>query len=335
VIDEAFGALEQTLDTKNACELTGISRATLYRRRNPKPRPGAPAPRPSPPNALSRAERHQVLETLNSYRFADKAPPQVWATLLDEGRYLCSISTMYRLLRAEEGVRERRAQARHPAKTIPELVADGPSQVFTWDITKLKGPRPGVVHDLYVMLDIYSRYVVGRRIEHRESAELAADFITTCIARNGGRPRVVHADRGTSMTSNDVAALLTELQITRSHSRPKVSNDNPYSEAAFKTLKYCPVFPDRFGDIDDARAFCEAFFTFYNHEHRHSGIGLHTPASVHFGTAAEIRAQRALTLEAAYQANPGRFRTKPTPPTIPAKAWINDPNKQERQVQND
>lgn len=335
MIAEAFDALEQVLTIKNACELTGTSRATLYRRRNPRPRPaGPPAPRPTPPNALSRAERHQVLETLNSYRFIDKSPPQVWATLLDEGRYLCSISTMYRLLRAEDGVRERRAQARHPAKTIPELLADAPCQVFTWDITKLKGPRPGITYDLYVMLDIYSRYVVGWRIEHRESAELAADFIATAVARGGGRPRVVHADRGTSMTSNDVAALLVDLQISRSHSRPKVSNDNPYSEAAFKTLKYCPAFPERFGGIDDARTFCEAFFTYYNHEHRHSGIGLHTPASVHLGTAAQIRAQRAVTLEAAYQANPGRFRRRPIPPRIPATAWINDPSKREKQVQN-
>lgn len=293
MITEAFEQLERVLTIKRACELTGISRATLYRRRNPKPLfAGPPAPRPAPPNALSRAERHEVLETLNSYRFIDKAPPQVWATLLDEGLYLCGISTMYRLLRAEDGVRERRAQARHPAKSIPELVADAPGQVFSWDITKLKGPRPGITYDLYVMLDIYSRYVVGRRVEHRESAELAADFIATAVARNGGRPRVVHSDRGTSMTSGDVAALLADLQITRSHSRPKTSNDNPYPETAFKTLKYCPAFPERFGSIDDARAFCEAFFTYYNHEHRHSGIGLHTPASVHFGTAEQIRAQR-------------------------------------------
>jgi putative transposase len=335
VINEAFEQLEQVLDTKNACELAGISRATLYRRRNPKSRPASPpAPRPSPPNALSRDERYEVLEMLNSYRFIDKAPPQVWATLLDEGIYLCSISTMYRLLRAEDGVRERRAQARHPAKSIPELLADGPSQVFTWDITKLKGPAAGSTYDLYVMLDIYSRYVVGWRVEHRESAELATDFIATAIARNGGRPRVVHADRGPSMTSGDVAALLTELQISRSHSRPKVSNDNPYSEAAFKTLKYCPAFPERFGGIDDARAFCEAFFTYYNHEHRHSGIGLHTPASVHFGTATAIRAQRAVTLDAAYQANPGRFGKRPNPPALPAQAWINDPDKRERQLQS-
>jgi putative transposase len=334
VINEAFEQLEQTLDTTNACRLTGISRATLYRRRNPQPAPMT-APRPAPPNALSRDERHAVLETLNSYRFIDKSPPQVWATLLDEGLYLCSISTMYRLLRAEDGVRERRAQARHPAKTIPELVADGPSQVFTWDITKLKGPTPGSTYDLYVMLDIYSRYVVGWRVEHRESAELATDFIATAVARNGGRPRVVHADRGPSMTSTDVAALLAELQITRSHSRPKVSNDNPYSEAAFKTLKYCPAFPERFGALADARAFCEAFFTYYNHEHRHSGIGLHTPASVHFGTAEQIRTQRAVTLEAAYGATPDRFHTKPIPPRIPTKAWINDPAKREKMTQND
>ncbi|MEU7004998.1 IS3 family transposase [Nonomuraea sp. NPDC046570] len=335
MITEAFEQLEQVLDVKNACELTGIARATLYRRRNPKPRlDRPPALRPAPPNALSPAERHEVLERLNSYRFADKAPAQVWATLLDEGVYLCSISTMYRLLRVEDGVRERRAQARHPSRTIPELVADGPGQVFTWDITKLKGPRPGITYDLYVMIDIYSRYVVGWRVEHRESAELAADFIATTVARNGGRPHVVHADRGTSMTSGDVAALLAELQITRSHSRPKVSNDNPYSEAAFKTLKYCPAFPERFGGLADAHVFCEAFFAYYNHEHRHSGIGLHTPASVHFGTAAEIREQRAATLQAAYAANPGRFRKKPAPPTIPAKAWINDPDKREKQVQN-
>jgi putative transposase len=324
VIDDAFTALVPLTSTKRACDLLGKSRATHYRRAKPRPAK-ALAPRPAPANALSQAERAQVLDVLRSPRFVDKAPAQVWATLLDEGRYLCSESTMYRLLRAHGEVRERRRQAAHPPRVRPELVAHAPNEVWTWDITKLHGPHRGMYYDLYVMLDIYSRYVVGWQVAARESGELAEEFIADAIARIGAAPKAVHADRGTSMTSKPVAVLLADLGIARSHSRPRVSNDNPYSESAFKTLKHCPAFPDRFGSIPDARTFCERFFSYYNHEHRHSGIGLHTPASVHFGTAQEVRAQRAAVLNAAYATNPDRFRQRPVPPRIPGAAWINQP----------
>jgi putative transposase len=326
VIDDAFTELVPLTSTKRACVLLGKSRATHYRRANPKPVPvRPPTPRRRPPSALSDAEQAEVLAVLRSPRFADKSPAQIWATLLDEAVYLCSQSTMYRLLRANGEVRERRRQATHPPRVRPELVAHQPNQVWSWDITKLAGPYRGVYYDLYVMLDIYSRYVVGWQVAPRESGELAEEFIADAIARTGAAPKAVHADRGTSMTSKPVAVLLANLGIDRSHSRPRVSNDNPYSESAFKTLKHCPAFPDRFGSIPDARAFCERFFTYYNHEHRHSGIGLHTPASVHFGTATEVRARRAAVLDAAYAVNPDRFRSRPVPPRIPGAAWINQP----------
>lgn len=324
-----FVELELLLGTKPGCELVGMSRATLYRRRNPTPPVAGPRRLPAPhPASLSAAERERVLELLRSPRFVDKAPAQVWATLLDEGRYLCSISTMYRLLRQAGEVRERRAQATHPAKLKPELVATAPDTVWSWDITKLQGPDRGVYYDLFVMLDIYSRKVVHWLIAPTETAALAEGFITDAITANGGTvPDVVHADRGTSMTSKNVATLLADLGVTRSHSRPHVSNDNPYSEAQFKTLKYCPAFPGRFGSIEDARAFCADFFEHYNHVHRHAGIGLHTAASVHYGTATEIRAKRAETLDAAYAANPARFHhRRPTPPKLPTVAWINEPS---------
>ncbi|MEU0880406.1 DDE-type integrase/transposase/recombinase [Lentzea sp. NPDC005914] len=316
--------------TKPGCELVGKSRATLYRRRAPAPPPAGPRRLPRPhPAGLSVAECVEVLAVLRSPRFVDKSPAQVWATLLDEGRYLCSISTMYRLLRREGEVRERRAQARHPAKVKPELIADGPSQVWSWDVTKLKGPDRGVYYDLFVMLDIYSCKAVHHMVAVTETAELAESFIQDAFAANGGiLPHTVHADRGTSTTSENVATLLAGLSITRSHSRPRVSNDNPYSEAQFKTLKYCPAFPGTFGSIADARRFCAQFFRYYNTEHRQAGIGLHTPASVHDGTATEIRAHRAQTLDSAYAAHPGRFHRRPTPPRLPKAAWINKPSPQ-------
>ena len=324
MIDAAFVELAELTSTKRACGLLGRSRATHYRRARPEPAESR-SPRPAPANKLTATERAAVLATLNHESFVDKSVAQVWATLLDEGSYLCSESTMYRILREVGGVRERRAQATHPPRTRPELVATGPGHVWSWDITKLHGPAPGVYYDLYVIIDIYSRYVPGFLVAPTETGELAKAFIDATIAAAGAPPRIVHADRGTSMTSKPVALLLADLGVVRSHSRPKVSNDNPYSEAAFKTLKYCPTFPDRFGSIADARAFCDRFFSYYNHEHRHSGIGLHTPASVHFGTATEIRAQRADTLTAAYQRNPNRFRRPPQPPRLPTTVWINRP----------
>jgi len=267
-----------------------------------------------------------VLGVLTSDRFIDKSVAQTWATLLDEGTYLCSMSTMHRILRGNHAAGERRSQANHPARVIPELVATRPGQVWSWDITKLRGPQRGQYFDLYVIIDIFSRYVVGWTVAAREDSIIAKELMQQAMAVHGV-PDVIHADRGTSMTSKPVAQLLVDLTVTRSHSRPHVSNDNPYSEAAFKTLKYCPAFPDRFGSVADARAFGEQFFTYYNHDHRHSGIGLHTPASVHHGTAHHIRALRQQTLDAAYQAHPDRFgQRRPHPPKLPDQAWINKPS---------
>lgn len=314
--------------TVEACRLLGRSRAGHYR----SLRAPAPAvergPRPAPCNALTAAERSHVLAVLTCDRFVDKSVAQVWATLLDEGTYLCSMSTMYRILRANDAAGERRSQATHPPRTIPELLATKPGQVWTWDITKLRGPTRGVYYDLYVVLDIFSRYVVAWTIAAREDAMIATEMLEQAMGMHGV-PDVVHADRGTSMTSKPVAQLLVDLGVTRSHSRPRVSNDNPYSEAAFKTLKYAPVFPEAFGSLADARAFGEAFFGHYNHEHRHSGIGLHTPASVHYGTARHVRALRQQTLDAAYQAHPERFgHRRPQPPKLPTEACINQPSRE-------
>ena len=290
--------------------LLGWSRATHYRARRPVS-PASPAPRPVPSNALSPTECERVLAELNSRRFADKSVGQCWATLLDEGTYLCSMSTMHRLLRRAGQAGERRRQATHPARSRPELYATAPLHVWSWDITKLRGPARGVYYDLYVILDIFSRYVVGWTVAARESAQIAEQLIAEAVAVHGP-PGSLHADRGTSMTSRPVAQLLVDLGVARSHSRPHVSNDNPYSEAAFKTLKYAPVFPDQFGCLADAR-------------------GWHTPASVHHGTAQQVRAQRGATLHAAYQANPARFRhLPPQPPRLPEHAWINQPSREAR-----
>lgn len=326
MIEACFQSVEALLGTKAACMATGRPRASHYRRLKPG-RVTPKAPRPAPANKLAGVEAAEILAVLRSQRFVDASPAQVYFTLLDEGRYLASVSSFYRILRAAGEVRERRAQATHPPKVMPELVARRPNEVWSWDITKLKGPRRGEYYDLYVVLDIFSRYVVAWCVAP-ESGELAAELIADAVARQQVPPGqlTIHADRGSSMTSNPVAELLGFLGVGRSHSRPHVSNDNPYSESHFKTLKYCPAFPERFGCIQDARAFCQAFFAYYNHEHRHSGIAYHTPASVHYGTAAEVRAQRADTLGAAYTANPARFRhRRPEPPKLPTVAWINEP----------
>ncbi|OEJ28719.1 transposase [Streptomyces agglomeratus] len=264
---------------------------------------------------------------MNSAEYAELPPAQIWARELDAGRYHCSVSTMYRVLREHGQSGERRRQATHPARAVPELVAIAPSQVFTWDITKLAGPAKGIWYHAYVVIDIFSRYIVGHTVERAESAERAEELIRETIDRNGIVPETVHADRGTSMTSKKVSQLLIDLGVTRSHSRPKVSNDNPYSEAQFKTTKYMSDYPERFDSLAHAREWFEAFTSYYNHEHRHSGIGWHTPASVHFGTAEEVRDQRAVTLAAAYTSHPERFGRRPTPPEIPRQAWINDPAK--------
>lgn len=283
--------------------------------------------RPAPPNTLSETERAELVEVLNSDRFADKAPRQVWAALLDEGVYLASVSTMYRELRRRDQVRERRAQARHEAKKKPYLAAHAPNEIWSWDITKLPGPGPRQFYDLYVMLDIFSRYVVRWEVHLRESGELAEQFMQNSFVANGGIvPGTIHSDNGTSMTSKPVTALLADLDIIKSHSRPKVSNDNPYSEAQFKTLKYCPVFPEKFDSLDEAETFCHHFFDYYNHRHYHAGIGLHTPFTVHIGTAHAIQHKRAETIEAFRATNPQRFTRQPALPKLPTVAWINRPD---------
>lgn len=334
MIGSAFAELEPLVGTKGACGAIGRPRASHYRRLR-GPRQGPPKPRPTPPNALSDQERRSVLDTLHSERFVDRAPAQVWATLLDEGTWLASESTMYRLLRADGEVRERRAQASHPPRAIPELVAAAPNEVWSYDATALRGPRRGVWYRLFMMLDLFSRYCPGWMVVPDEHADVVRDWIEAVVASEGpfepGR-LCIHADRGPAMTSKPVSQLLADLRIGRTHGRPHVSNDNPYSEAGFKTLKYSPTFPRSFGSITDARAFAGSFIETYNHEHRHSGIGYHTPASVHFGTAGRVRDERARVLDAAYAAHPERFVNKPpTPPDLPGPAWINQPKEVEGQ----
>lgn len=287
----------------------------------------SPAERRSP-RALSPTERSQIWATLNSERFADCTPREVYATLLDAGIYLCSWSTMYRMLRTTGEVTRRRDPPRRTAYAKPELLATGPNQLWSWDITKLKGPVTWTYYYLYVIIDVYSRYVVGWMIAERESADLAETFIAETTAKEGIPPGqlTLHADRGSAMTSTSVSQLLVDLGIIKSHSRPSVSDDNPFSEAQFKTVKYHPTFPDRFGSLEDARAWARPFFAWYNHDHHHTGIGLLTPATVHRGQAPVVRAARQATLDAAYQAHPERFvRGQPQPPALPPAVWINPP----------
>lgn len=279
MIDETITDLTELVGVKAACAAVGRPRATHYRRHRASPAPARPARAPKP-QPLSGPERTQVLAVLHEERFVDLAPAEVHAILLDEGRYLCSESTMYRLLRTTHGqVRERRAQAVHPPRVKPELVAHAPNRVWSWDITKLTGPAKWTYYYLYSIIDIYSRYTVGWMVATRESKELAERLLAETIAKqNTERDQLtIHADRGSSMASKPVAFLLADLGVTKSHSRPHCSNDNPFSEAQFKTLKYRPDFPERFGCLEDARAFCTRFYRWYNHDHRHSGIGMHTP----------------------------------------------------------
>lgn len=329
----AVAELAPHVGMRRACRALSVNRGAVYRdraRHRVGPPRCAPRVRPRPPLALSDAEQELLLGVLDSERFADLAPATIFAMLLDEGRYHGSIRTMYRLLAAHSQGGERRNQRVHPAYAKPELLAIRPNEVWSWDITKLKGPAKWTCFHLYVILDIFSRYVVGWLIAPRESAELAEQLIAATVENEHIAPGTLtlHADRGTSMRSKPVAALLIDLDVAKTHSRPHVSDDNPYSESQFKTLKYRPDFPDRFGSIEDARAHCQAFFSWYNHEHRHSGIGLMTPAAIHDGTAAGITAQRAITLDAAYAANPLRFKGRsPKPPELPTAAWINPPPK--------
>jgi putative transposase len=330
---EAFETLRSGLAVSVACQALGVPRAAIYRAR--RRRRGivvrAPVHRPRPPLALSGAEREQLLTVLNSERFADLAPAAIYATLLEEGQYLASVRTMYRVL-ADAGENcERRRQRVHPVYEKPELLATRANHVWSWDITKLKGPVRWSVYHLYVILDIFSRYVVGWMVALREAAELAEQLIADTIAKQQIAPGTLtlHADRGTSMRSKPVAALLIDLEVARTHSRPHVSDDNPYSESQFKTLKYRPEFPERFGSLEDARAHCRSFFHWYNHEHRHSGIALMTPHAVHYGIAETLQAQRAQTLQRAFAAQPLRFKGRtPQPPELPRAAWINPPKKE-------
>ena len=314
------------LGVASTCAALGVSSASYYRHLHLDP--DREVTRPSPARALPLRERTAVIDMLHEPRFVDRAPAEVYARLLDEGRYLCSERTMYRILEENQEVRERRDQLRHPHYAAPELLATGPNELWSWDITKLAGPAKWTYFYLYVILDVFSRSVVGWMVAHRESAVLAEKLIHETCIRQGIVPGqlTLHADRGSSMTSKAVALLLSDLGVTKSHSRPHVSNDNPFSEAQFKTLKYRPEFPDRFGSIEEARAFCQAFFNWYNMEHRHSGIGLLTPEDVHLGRAACRLAARGAVLAVAYAAHPERFvRGLPQPAAPPTAVWINPP----------
>ena len=333
--DQAIAELAPRIGVRPAAEAVGCSQASYWRRHRltPVPRQREPVPHRDrhQPRALSAAEQQAILDLLHSDRFVDLAPAEVWAILLDEGVYLGSVSTFYRLLRQAGETRERRRQATHPAKIKPELVATAPNQVWSWDITRLRGPAKWTFYHLYVIIDIFSRYVVGWMVASRESEDLAEVLIRqTCAKQAVQRGQLtIHADRGSSMTSKTVAQLYADLNITQSHSRPHVSNDNPYSESQFKTLKYRPDFPGTFTSVEAARVHCQRFFPWYNDDHRHSGLGMHTPADVHYGTAQATRAKRAAILNHAYAQHPERFvRKPPAPPKLPETSWINEPTEQ-------
>ena len=324
---QAIATASLTMGTAAACDALGVAPASVYRHRQPA---AAMAARPAPPRALAPSERQVVLDTFHSERFLDQAPAQVHATLLDEGVYLCSPRTMYRILDGADEVKERRDQVCRPHYAKPELLATQPNELWSWDITKLLGPAKWTYFYLYVILDVFSRYVVGWMVAPHESAVLGERLIKDTCTKQGIVPGqlTLHADRGSSMRSKPVALLLADLGVVKTHSRPHVSNDNPFSEAHFKTLKYCPAFPDRFGALEDARAFGHEFFTWYNHEHYHSALGYLTPAMVHHGVAEGVRDQRQQVLTAAYAAHPERFvQGMPRPAALPEAVWINPPQK--------
>ena len=336
MIDAAITELAPLIGVRDACAATGRPQATHYRRHRQSPAPLRPPRERRPqPRALTPAERAEVRAVLNSPEHVDKAPAAVYHELLDQGAYLASVPTMYRILRAHDEVRERRRQAIHPARVKPELMATEPNRCWSWDITKLRGPAKWTYFYLYVILDIYSRYVVGWLIAEGESAALAEKLLADAIAKHAieADTLTIHADNGSSMASKPVAFLLADLGVTKTHSRPHTSNDNPYSEAQFKTLKYRPDFPDTFGSLADARVFCQQFFTWYNTAHYHSGIGWHHPIDVHYGHADSVRASRAEVLAAAYTHHPERFvRKHPEPPALPTAVWINKPDETEPPV---
>ena len=323
--------LTPVVGTRPACRAMGVAPATIYRRRRPPP-PRPARPRTTPRGALTDGQRAEVLEVLRSERFVDKSPEQVFHILLDEGRYLCSPRTMYRVLEAEGEVRERRDQLTHPRYAKPELLAERPCELWSWDITKLLGPQKWTYYYLYVIMDVFSRYVVGWTLQHRELASVAEKLLEQAIEQQGVQPGqlTVHADRGSSMRSKPVAFLLADLGVTKTHARPYTSTDNPFSESQFKTLKYRPEFPDRFGSIEEGRQFCRPFFAWYNGEHRHSAIGYLTPEDLHYGRAAAVRDRRQDVLAKAYEAHPERFRQgPPQAPTLPKAVWINKPSSSE------
>jgi putative transposase len=326
---DAVDELSETVGVNQACQALGVSRASFYRQRRQTKKPSAAKRQAAPsPRSLTATERQHVLDTLNDERFMDRAPREVFATLLDDGIYLCSVRTMYRILDEENASKERRNQLKHPNYQKPQLLATGPNQVWSWDITKLLGPKKWTYYYLYVILDIFSRYVVGWMLAHGEDAGLAKRLIRQAVEnQNVSEDELtIHSDRGPSMASHTVAQLLASLGVTKSHSRPHVSNDNPFSESQFKTLKYRPEFPDRFGCYEDALAHCRSFFTWYNDEHYHSGIALLTPAMLHYGHAQEVIQSRQEVLHAAYASHPERFvHGCPKPEPVPEAVWINPP----------
>ena len=321
----AVVSLGHEVGIRTACNALDLSRAGFYRWGIPREKKS----RPVSPLALSSGERRDMLDLFHEERFVDKAPREIYAALLDEKSYFCSIRTMYRILEQEQELKERRKQVCRPHYAKPEILAKAPNEVWSWDITKLKGPAKWTYYYLYVILDIFSRYVVGWMVAHRELAALARKLIDETMKKQSIQPGqlVLHADRGSSMTSKPVAFLLADLGVTKSHSRPSVSNDNPYSESQFKTMKYRPEFPERFGSIEDARAFCQTFIPWYNTEHYHSGLGLLTPEDVHYGRAPHIIEARQEVLLAAYERHPERFKGRlPKPMFLPQEVWINKPS---------
>jgi len=312
------------LGVRDTCETLGVSPASYYRSRCPRSVPD----RRRPPRKLEEKERAQVLTVLHEKRFVDLAPAEVYATLLDEQTYLCSERTMYRVLEENQEVKERRDQLRHPKYAAPELLATRPNELWSWDITKLRGPEKSIYFYLYVILDVFSRYVVGWMVAHRALASLAKRLIEETCSRQGieADQLTLHSDRGSQMVSKAVAHLLADLSVTKSLSRPHVPDDNPYSESQFKTVKYRPEFPDRFGSPEHARTICGSILGWYNTEHHHSGLGFLTPHDVHYGLAEEKIAKRTAVLHAAYAAHPERFpRGMPSPPKLPEAVWINKP----------
>jgi putative transposase len=328
---ESVCQARKSIGVAPACDALSLPRASFYRWLNPSPKRA----RPTPKRALSKKERQAVLEICHAPDYIDKAPNEIVATLMDKGDYLCSARTMYRILEAEKEIRERRNQLRRPIYTKPELLAIAPNEVWSWDITKLKGPAKWTYFYLYVILDIFSRYVVGWMLAHRESAKLAEKLIgETCLKQGIERGRLtLHADRGSSMKSTPVALLLSDLGVTKTHSRPYVSNDNPFSESQFKTMKYRPEFPNRFGSLQDARSFCRDFFDWYNDAHRHSGIAMLTPATVHDGREKQVIENRNEVLLAAFEKHPERFVNKiPEPMKLQKAVWINPPKTEETKI---